>query len=292
MCWIAFFPLSLQIACLVAMAGSIALGDEPPAANAAAPKSTGTKAGQVRDDNGLKMKFVWCPAGTFTMGSPTDERDRQENEAQVQVTLTKGFWLGKYEVTQSEWQRVMRTAPWVGKEWSKDGGDCPATYVSWDEASKFCQKLTETERGAGRLPAGWRYTLPTEAQWEYACRAGVKSRFSFGDDKADLTEYAWFELNSWAAGEAAHPVGQKRANRWGLHDMHGNVREWCRDVYALELPGGTDPEVAAGGAWRVYRGGSWRSVSGDCRSAERYRLAPGFRSTDLGFRVALCPSVK
>jgi formylglycine-generating enzyme required for sulfatase activity len=267
----------------VALAGNLALGQ--------VPSLVGTRAGQVREDNGLKMKLVWIPPGNFRMGSPKDEKDRQENETQVQVRLTKGFWLGQHEVTQAEWQRVMQNAPWSGKDYGYQNSDYPATCVSWDDVTRFCQKLTVTERDAGRLPAGWKYTLPTEAQWEYACRAGGKSRFSFGDDESDLKEYGWFEKNA-PAGEPPHRVAQKRANPWGLKDMHGNVWEWCRDVYALELPGGTDPEVSAGGASRVYRGGSWRSPAGDCRSAGRYRLAAGLRDIDLGFRVALEPAAK
>ncbi len=152
----------------------------------------GSKAGQTGDDNSLKTKLVWIPSGDFTMGSPKDEKDRSDDENQVQVTLSKGFWLGQHELTQAEWQRVMQTTPWSGKEHVKEGDDYPATYVSWDDAMKFCEKLTEQEHAAGRLPSDWRYTLPTEAQWEYACRAGTKSRFSFGDDESDLSDYTWW----------------------------------------------------------------------------------------------------
>ena len=202
----------------------------------------GTKAGQSRKSNGLNTPLVWIPPGDFTMGSPKDEKDRSDDENQVQVTLTKGFWLGQHEVTQAEWQRVMQTTPWSGNEDVKEGDDYPATFVSWDDAMKFCEKLTEQERSAGRLPSDWQYTLPTEAQWEYACRAGTKSRFSFGDDESDLGEYAWYGKNAGDIGEKyAHRVAQKKANPWGLYDMHGNVWEWCRDVYAYELPGRRRP---------------------------------------------------
>jgi formylglycine-generating enzyme required for sulfatase activity len=133
------------------------------------------------------------------------------------VTLTKGFWLGQHEVTQAEWQRVMQTTPWRGEPYVKEGDEYPATYVSWDDAVKFCEQLTETERQAGRVPSDWQYTLPTEAQWEWAWRAGTKSRFSFGDNDSNLVEYAWFDKNADDAGKKyAHRVGQKRENGYGF----------------------------------------------------------------------------
>jgi formylglycine-generating enzyme required for sulfatase activity len=223
------------------------------------------------------------------MGSPKNEKERRDNENQVQVTLTKGFWLGQHEVTQAEWQRVMQTTPWRGNNYVKVGEEYPATYVSWDDAIKFCQKLTEQERAANRLPRGWKYTLPTEAQWEYACRAGTKSQFSFGDDDSNLGDYAWFSKNAEdGADQHPHRVGQKKANLWGLHDMHGNVWEWCRTWYAKESAGGTDPQGPTEGSARVYRGASW---DGDgCRSAHRGSLPPRARAPGLGFRVAAAPS--
>jgi len=158
---------------------------------------------------------------------------------------------------------------------------------------KSCEKLTETERSAGRLPSGWEYTLPTEAQWEYACRGGTKFRFSFGDDELDLREYGWFQRNGWDASEKyAHQVEQKKANPWGLHDMHGNVWEWCRDIYVNVLPGGVDPEVSAGDSLRVNRGGAWNNIARNCWSAYRYGRSPGLRIYNLGFRIALSPSAK
>ncbi len=157
----------------------------------------GEKAGQVRDDNGLKMKLVWCPPGKFTMGSPLTESDRRDDEAQVEVTLTKGFWLGRCEVSQSEWKQAMGIEPWVGKGRAIiEGDDFPATFVSWDDATAFCRKLTEQERKAGRLSEDWEFALPTEAQWEWACRAGTDTKFSFGDDESKLGDYAW--LSRWS----------------------------------------------------------------------------------------------
>ncbi|HUE13513.1 MAG TPA: formylglycine-generating enzyme family protein [Planctomycetaceae bacterium] len=267
---------------------SVASADKPSTAKRSRPACGGTRAGQVRDDNSLKMKLVWIQPGQFIMGSPKEEKDRGDDEAQVQVTLSKGFWLGQHEVTQVEWQRVMQTTPWCSKEFVKEGGDYPATYLSWYDAMKFCGKLTDQERSAGRLPSDWQYTLPTEAQWEYACRAGTKSRFSFGDDESDLSMYAWAVKNAWYADEKyAHRVGQKKANAWGLYDMHGNVWEWCRDIYARELPRGTDPEVSAGGADGVNRGGGLYDFARRCRSAVRFRNKLRDRYFNLGFRVAL-----
>jgi formylglycine-generating enzyme required for sulfatase activity len=164
----------------------------------------------------------------------------------------------------------------------KHGGpDTPVENVSWDEAMEFCRKLTERERAAGALPAGQVYTLPTEAQWEYACRAGTT-----GAHAGDLEAMAWFGKN--AAG-TTHAVGTKQANAWGLHDMHGNVWEWCRDWHAPRLPGGTvtDPTGPATGVARVGRGGGWWNPAELCRSAARGGNSPGHRDGILGFRVAL-----
>jgi formylglycine-generating enzyme required for sulfatase activity/tetratricopeptide (TPR) repeat protein len=248
----------------------------------------GSRAGQLREANGLKL--VWIPAGNFTMGSPTYEKHRRNNEDRVHVTLTKGFWLGKYEVTQSQWRRLMQTAPWSDKYGVKDGDTYPASYVIWRDATVFCKKLTESEHQAGRLPPDWRYALPTEAQWEYACRAGTTTSFSFGDDESDLVEYGWFDHNTSGAGEEyPHMVGRKKANAWGLYDMHGNVREWCRDSYAKQLPGGTDPLVSFEGSDRVQRGGGWNYYAWDCRSAYRDGNEPTNRFLLHGLRVACLP---
>ena len=274
--------------------------DEPgktPSKPDAADKFIGKEAGQVRDDNDLKMKLVWCPPGEFTMGSPPSEEGRTFNEDQVNVTLTKGFWLGKYEVTQDQWKQVMGTTPWKenGKvrDHVKEGDDFPVTYVSWDDAVTFLDKLTSQERAAGRLPAGEKYTLPTEAQWESACRVGAKTstRFSFGNDDSALSDYAWW---GGILGDAnvkneqyAHMVGTRKPNGWGLHDMHGNVWEWCLDKYSDKLPGGTDPVVSSGGSVRAFRGGGWNGYAARCRSADRRRNSGGHRTNFVGFRVAL-----
>jgi sulfatase modifying factor 1 len=300
----------LRIACAIALFFSPARADDSPSPKRPVPNFVGTKTGQLRDDNGLKTKLVWIAAGSFTMGSPNGEQDRSPLEgAQVQVILTRGFWLGQHEVTQAEWQQVMGTTPWARKNLVQTGNDYAATYVSWGDAMKFCAKLTATEHAARRLPAAWIFTLPTEAQWEYACRAATKTRFSFGDDESQLGDYGWFATNAEDAGEKyAHLVGQKKPNPWGLYDMHGNVFEWCRDRYAQQCPGGRDPEVSAGIPYEVTRngssfkvvvpfaqlekphrvicGGSWFHDAGTCRSTSRDGYSPTDRRSYLGFRIA------
>ena len=164
------------------------------------------------------------------MGSPKDETNRFDDEEQVAVTLTQPFGLGKYEVTQGQWKSVMGTEPWEGQSSVQIGEDNPATYVSWDDATEFCKKLTQRES------TGEEYRLPTEAEWEYACRAGTTTAYSFGDDEKQLGEYAWFNGNALDVDEKyAHAVGLKKPNPWGLHDMHGNVAEWCSDWYDEKL---------------------------------------------------------
>ena len=242
--------------------------------------------------NSIGMELIEIPAGKFTMGSPVGEKERVVNEEQVAVTLTKPFGLGKTEVTQGQWMQVMGTEPWKGGDYGKADTDCPATYVSWHDATEFCKKLTDLERKAGKLNADEEYRLPTEAEWEYACRAGTTTAFSFGDDAKQLGEYGWFGGNT-AREPYAHKVGLKKPNPWGLHDMHGNVWEWCSDWYGNTLLGGTDPVAPREGIvpkphpnFRVLRGGCWRVFPVGCRSANRYHIDRSFRNFDLGFRVA------
>jgi len=274
--------------------------DEPAAGTRSGP-IVGNEVGQVRDDNGVILELVWCPPGKFKMGSPGSEKNRLANENQVEVTLTGGFWLGKYEVTQEEWQQVMGTVPWKSEflEYVNQGPNFPAMHVTWNDAVAFCRKLTNQERGAGRLPADWEFTLPTEAQWEYACRAGTTTTFSFGDDETKLGQYGWFRdtrrrrrsvLPDWnpQSDEWAQLVGRRKPNAWGLYDMHGNVYEWCRDVYSVKLHGGDDPEVTKNKDWgRVVRGGSWFNLASSCSSAAREQFNPRTESNTIGFRVSL-----
>jgi sulfatase modifying factor 1 len=258
---------------------------EPPASTVTTP------AVEEWSDNGLQMSFCWIPPGSFTMGSPKTEAGRSIHgaEDQVSVTLTRGFWLGKHEVTQGEWTAVMSTEPWKGKPLVREGANYAASWVSWDDATAFCKQLTEREREAGLLSADWEYRLPTEAEWEYACRAGSQTMYSFGDDASQLGDYAWFFENAHNVGEKyAHQVGQKRPNAWGLLDMHGNVWERCADLYQGQLPGGRDPFVVSGGSaalGRLGRGGSWGSHAENCRAALRVLGSASERDYDLGLRV-------
>ncbi|MDG1890324.1 MAG: formylglycine-generating enzyme family protein, partial [Verrucomicrobiota bacterium] len=232
----------------------------------------------------LDLEMMPIPAGTFVMGSPADETGRGNDEGpQTTVTITKPFWLGKTEVTQEQWKAVMGNTPS-----RRNGDDLPVESVSWNDAVAFCEKLNEMKRAT--LPVGYHYTLPTEAQWEYACRAGTTTRFYHGDDPGhgQLQKYAWYADNS---SRKTHPVGEKLPNGWGLHDMHGNVWEWCLDRYG-DYPGGpsfsvSDPQGPQSGAFRVYRGGAWSNNPSHCRSANRLMNRPVHSFNSLGFRVAL-----
>jgi formylglycine-generating enzyme required for sulfatase activity len=234
------------------------------------------------EKNSIGMDLVLIPPGQFTMGSPASEKDRGGNEGEVDVTLTKAFYLGREEVTQGQWRTVMGTTPWKAKKLSenvKEGDNYPAVFVNWNDAQEFCKKLSEKENAT--------YRLPTEAEWEFACRGGTTTRFCFGDDDAKLGEFAWFSENAWKAGELyPHEVGLTKPNPFELHDLHGNLREWCEDVYAEKLPGGTDPLVVAGGSERVWRGGGWSLKAAYCRSASRSKVSPSVRNYFFGFRVA------
>ena len=194
------------------------------------------------------------------------------------MTLTKGFYLGKYEVTQEQWEKVMGKNPTAFKEATH-----PVQKISWDEVIKFCEKLPQMEKAAGRLPEGWAYTLPTEAQWEYACRAGTTTVFSFGDE---ITPTQANYKDGESGGTTV--VGTYPANAWGFHDMHGNVYEWCRD-WKGDYPDGqvSDPIGPPVGSLRVSRGGGWDYYGWNLRSAYRRWSTPWFRITTLGFRLSL-----
>lgn len=238
---------------------------------------------QITLPGGVPMKFCYCPPGNFTMGSPASEEGRGEDEGQVQVRISKGFWMAQTECTQGQWQAVMRTsiqeqAKLGGDSLSGTGAEFPMYDVSHEEATSFC----EIVQGSVILPAGWKVALPSEAQWEYACRAGTTGAFA-----GTLHKVAWNGDNS---GSTANAVAGKQANAWGLYDMHGNVWEWCSDWYDSKLLGGTDPHGVATGVIRVLRGGSWYYVAARCRAALRFSDGPGNRGHDLGFRPALVPS--
>jgi formylglycine-generating enzyme required for sulfatase activity len=224
--------------------------------------------------NSLGMKFVLIPAGTFKMGSPKGESGREDDERQHRVTISKPFYLQYTEVTQGQWQQVMGKNP---ANFKKCGKNCPVERVSWEDAQEFIKKLNRMEKTD-------KYRLPTEAEWEYACRAGSTTRFSFGDDEAKLEQFAWYENNS---GDQTHPVGQLKPNAWGLYDMHGNVWEWCQDWFGkYPTRSVTDPTGSASGERRVLRGGSWGYDARFIRSANRGHDNPGIRYNHFGFRVA------
>ena len=222
----------------------------------------------------IGMEFKLIPAGTFTMG---------EGKEAHKVTLTKPFKMGVHEVTQAQYEQVMGVNP------SDFNGACnPVEMVTWEDAVEFCRRLSElpAEKAAGNV-----YRLPTEAEWEYACRAGTTTKFSFGDNESGLGDYAWYYDNS---GRNTHPVGGKLPNAWGLYDMYGNVWEWCQD-WEEDYPIGsvTDPSGATSGSYRVVRGGSWGRTAEFCRSAYRDWDYPSYRSYRYyGFRVCLSPSDK
>ena len=221
----------------------------------------------------LGLNFVYIPSGTFTMGSPPEEKDRYEDEKQYNVTLTEGFYIQTTEVTQRQWTAVMGNNP---SFFQNCGDDCPVDHVSWNDVQEFIRKLNQQEGSDV-------YRLPTEAEWEYACRAGSTTRFCYGDDEKRLGEYAWFEENS---DGRTHPVGQKKPNAWGLYDMHGNVWEWCQDWYG-EYPHGPviDPKGPSKGSGRVLRGASAFNASWNVRSALRTNDPPDFRGGVAGFRI-------
>ena len=224
------------------------------------------------------IKLVRIRSGVFLMGSAEGEPDRGLDEGpQTQVTLTEDFYLGATTVTQGQYLAVMGTNP---SDFKSVGPNGPVEEVTWADAMTFCQELTERERTAGRLPEGWAFTLPTEAQWEYACRAGTTGAYA-GSPPA----MAWYDRNS---GGTTHPVGLKQPNAWGLYDMTGNVYQWCADWYAKRYPGGevTDPTGPGEGMFHVLRGGGWYYEESYCRSAYR-DYDPGYRANFIGFRVAL-----
>lgn len=244
--------------------------------------------------NSLGMTMVPVPAGRFTIGSPPGEASRGLNEAQNVVHITNSFWIGSHEVTQDQWKRVMGTQPWIEKRDLVPQGDAPALCISWNDAVYFCRKLTDQERNAGSLPDGTEYRLPTEAEWEYACRAGSDSSYGYGNDAGVLDRYAWYRRNVRDVGKAyPQPVGMKLPNPWGLYDLHGNVWEWVLDSYGAQPPKGSDPICRAATEKRLLRGGSWYTPAADLRSARRYS-GPGALANnrfsnagDLGFRVVL-----
>jgi formylglycine-generating enzyme required for sulfatase activity len=259
----------------------------------------GSKAGDEREVVGVKLR--WCPPGKFTMGSPPEEPERRSGEDQVEVTLTRGFWMAQDETTQGQWKRVMGQLPGELTAELPEGDDYPLGNVNFAEAEEFCAKLTELDRRSGDLPEGWAFRLPTEAQWEYACRAGTTTATAFGDKigskQANVKNKPYNGGEEGPALGKAAKVGSYPANAWGLHDMHGNVVEWCRDWYHQKLPGGIDPDLhdakatAAANRDGTYsrsrRGSCWADDAWASRSAFRQRFEPERRYDHIGFRVVV-----
>lgn len=231
--------------------------------------------------NGEGLRFVWVPPGSFWRGSDRGEAGRGADEGpRHEVTLSRGFFLGVHEVTQAQWEAVMGRNP-AAFRYGADARRRPVDSVSWEDCARFIARLEE--RGVGR------FRLPTEAEWEYAARAGSTTRFPWGDDPqgTETHAHAWANSRSYAV---THPVGSKPANAWGLHDLHGNVWEWCSDWYGPYASGPQrDPRGPASGTERVFRGGSWYDFPVSLRSANRHRHRPDGRYTAVGVRLVWEP---
>jgi formylglycine-generating enzyme required for sulfatase activity len=242
--------------------------------------------------NTIGMKFIFIPKGQFAMGSAPGDRDADLDERQHSVTITRDFYIGAFEVTQSQFERVMGRNPsqFQGKSFRDGGFNHPVERVSWNDAAEFCKRLSELpeEKAAGCV-----YRLPTEAEWEYACRAGSSDAYAFGDQPQRLGEYCWYAPNG---DGQTHPVGEKKPNAWGLYDMHGNAWEWCADWYERHSNRPqVDPVGPSEGTDRVYRGGSWNYAAAYCRSANRTATAPAFEGFDflsISFRVVMDASTE
>ena len=302
----------LAVALLLAMNVAVSAEESIESLSSASGPIVAERSYSIDD---LNLAMVWIKPGTFTMGSPSTERHRERDERQHQVTITNGFWLGACEVTVDQWAVFARVSgyqteaergdgisQWIRGQWQRvpksswnnpgfaQTGVHPVVGISWNDASEFCAWLTARERDAGRMSPNFRYTLPTEAQWEYACRAGYDGPY-FPDVKS-LNDEIWFRFGDGLGGILAedntHPTGQRRPNAWGLYDVHGNVFEWCHDWYTPELADhAIDPKGAEVGTERVCRGGAWSSYGKCVRSALRGRDFPNSRGNNLGFRPCL-----
>ncbi len=265
----------LWIACFGLFAASLLSAKEPK--EAVSKTKSPPKELTVDLGKGVKLELVLIPAGEFLMGSPDSDKDaRREEKPQHRVRITKPFYLSKYLVTQEQWEAVMGNNPSHFK-----GPKNPVETVSWHDCQQFLGKLN-----AKSLPGGGKFQLPTEAQWEFACRAGSTTRYCFGDDESGFGEYAWHDANS---GSKTHSVGEKKPNAWGLYDMYGNVWEWCQDWYdgADYAKSRTDDPTGAATGWnRALRGSCWYCPAAGCWSAFRSYRAPECQIDSLGLRVS------
>lgn len=230
--------------------------------------------------NGFDMAFTCISAGTFLMGSRFDEPLRRIDERQHKVTISADFYMQTTPVTQKQWIAVMGTQPWFGKKSVLEEPNCPAVFVSWNDCREFIYRLNSREYTNS-------YRLPTEAEWEYACRGDCPNIFCYGEAPEQLTDFAWFEVNAYDTGNHyPHPVAQKKPNALGLYDMHGNVWEWCEDIYGFYPSGqAMDPKGSSAGDKQVKRGGAWNNYSGLCRSASRHSSTANTKNSRTGFRL-------
>ena len=231
----------------------------------------------------VPKNMIWLPLGDFSMGSPEDEAGRFKDEGPVHsVTIPHGFWMDRYEVTQQRFNDIMGSNP-SSTEFTPD---LPVNKVTWHEAREFCRRTTQQERSRGTLPIGYLYRLPTEAEWEYACRAGTENAYSYGDETESLSQHGWWAGNSRGKPEQ---VGQLKPNPWGFYDIHGNVFEWCLDIYKAYPEGRAFSDT---GKLKILRGGAYYCPRGILRSACRAEpQEPGYRWILAGFRVVLAPQV-
>jgi formylglycine-generating enzyme required for sulfatase activity len=282
--------IALAVVCLIAY-----LASSPSTPGIAAVKKNMTSEQLELSDpivNSVGMVFVPVPAGEFQMGTPIQKPNKKKPKQkpklkgpdmpQHMVKITRPFYFGVCEVTQQQYEAVMGESPWAGKPLIKVGPNYAASYITWNKANEFCKKLSEQE--------ACQYRLPTEAEWEYACRAGTQTTYSFGDDSGQLADHGWFDENAYKQdNQHPHIAGQKTPNPWSLFDMHGNVWEWCQDRYGdYTNQEATDPQGPEKGRRRVWRGGSFADARVNTRSATRISYGRRDYRPDYlaGFRVA------
>ena len=275
----------LSSICVLSLASAVFGGDRVHGSDSPLPEISVALPGDA------SMEFVWIQPGTFTMGSPDEEPGRLVAEGpQHEVTISQGFYLGKFEITQSQWRSVMGvngTEKWRARYVQIDP-EHPAVYISWEDMQTFIKTLNFLH-GLNDAEQGPLYRLPREAEWEYAARAGTTTPWSFGDEEARLGDHAWYEANAWSVEmKYAQPVGTRQPNPWGLHDMHGNVWEWVQDWHGDDYyssASDVDPRGPSTGDTRVLRGGGFSDVAKGLRSACRFRHIPPARGYSMGARL-------